>query len=49
MVREARKKSSIGIYHVMLRGLDKRYIFLEDSDKEKNVKGRTNETSPCHY
>lgn len=35
MVREARKKSSTGIYHVMLRGLDKRYIFLEDSDKEK--------------
>ena len=35
MVREARKKSSTSIYHVMLRGLDKHYIFLEDSDKKR--------------
>ncbi len=34
MVRLARKKSSTGIYHVMLRGIDKRNIFLDDEDRE---------------
>ena len=32
MSRNARKKSEIGIYHVMLRGIDKMNIFLCDSD-----------------
>ncbi|WP_366923915.1 transposase [Metallumcola ferriviriculae] len=33
MGREARKRSSTGIYHIMLRGIDKRDIFLDDEDK----------------
>jgi len=33
MPRQARLKSSTGIYHIMLRGIDKRDIFLEDEDK----------------
>ena len=35
MPRLARKKSITGIYHVMLRGIDQRDIFLDDIDKIK--------------
>lgn len=35
MPRLARKKSTTGIYHVMLRGIDKRDIFLDNEDKLK--------------
>lgn len=38
MARQARKRSNTGIYHVMLRGIDKRDIFLDDEDKEKFIK-----------
>ncbi len=37
MARTAREKSETGIYHVMLRGIDKRNIFLKDSDYEKFI------------
>lgn len=33
MARQARKRSTTGIYHVMLRGIDKRNVFLHDNDK----------------
>ncbi len=33
--RNARKKSSTGIYHVILRGINKQIIFEEDEDYEK--------------
>ncbi|SDK11938.1 REP-associated tyrosine transposase [Natronincola ferrireducens] len=33
MARQARQKSSTGIYHIMLRGIDGRNIFLDDEDK----------------
>lgn len=33
MARQARIKSVTGIYHVMLKGLDGRNIFLDDSDR----------------
>ena len=35
MPRAARKKSSTGIYHVMLRGINGQPIFLDDEDNEK--------------
>jgi putative transposase len=35
MPREARKKSSSGIYHVMLRGINRQTIFEDDEDKER--------------
>lgn len=35
MPRSARQKSITGIYHIMLRGIDKRDIFLENEDKMK--------------
>ncbi|MDR7871166.1 MAG: transposase [Tissierellaceae bacterium] len=37
MARYAREKSSTGIYHVMLRGIDKRNIFMDEEDREKFV------------
>lgn len=37
MARQARKRSNTGIYHVMLRGIDKRDIFLDDEDREKFI------------
>jgi len=35
MPRVARKKSSTGIYHIMLRGANRNKIFLDDEDNEK--------------
>ena len=35
MVRTARRKSETGIYHVMLRGIDKRDLFLDEEDYQK--------------
>ena len=35
MPRAARKKSETGVYHVMLRGIDRQVIFLDDEDCEK--------------
>jgi len=35
MARSARAKSKTGIYHIMLRGIDRRDIFLDDGDREK--------------
>jgi REP element-mobilizing transposase RayT len=33
MPREKRAQSKTGIYHTVIRGIDKRYIYEEDSDK----------------
>ena len=35
MARNPREKSKTGIYHVMMRGIDKRNIFLLEADYEK--------------
>lgn len=35
MPRQARKKSSSGIYHIMLRGINKQQIFEDEEDCEK--------------
>ena len=35
MARQSREKSETGIYHVMIRGIDKRNIFLDKEDKIK--------------
>lgn len=35
MPRQVRKRSSTGMYHIMLRGIDKRNIFLDDEDRER--------------
>lgn len=38
MARQAREKSQSGIYHVILKGIDARVIFLEDLDRVKFMK-----------
>ncbi len=38
MPRNAREKSQSGIYHIMLRGIDKRDIFLTKTDYKKFLK-----------
>lgn len=38
MARQARIKSNSGIYHVMIRGINKEKIFLRDADKAKLIK-----------
>lgn len=35
MPRQARRKSSSGIYHVMLRGINKQQIFEDGEDCDK--------------
>ncbi len=37
MARQAREKSSTGIYHIMLRGIDKRNLFFDDEDRTKFI------------
>ncbi|MDF2548906.1 MAG: transposase [Anaerosolibacter sp.] len=37
MARIARVRSKTGIYHIMLRGIDKRNTFLDDEDRMKFI------------
>lgn len=38
MPRQARKHSQSGIYHIMIRGINKQNIFEEDEDRERLIK-----------
>ncbi|XFO69175.1 hypothetical protein SPSIL_054050 [Sporomusa silvacetica DSM 10669] len=44
MPRTARKKSNSGIYHIMLRGINRQIIFEDDEDRVKfiGIIGNTN-------
>jgi len=35
MPRHAREKSCTGIYHIMLRGINRQAIFEDDEDRQK--------------
>jgi putative transposase len=37
LARQARSKSELGIYHVMLRGNERKPIFLDEEDKNRLV------------
>lgn len=37
MPRQARSKSTTGIYHVMLRGNERKPVFLDEEDKRKFI------------
>ena len=39
MPRQAREKSQTGIYHIILRGINKQIIFEDDEDREKFIAG----------
>ena len=38
MPRRSRQHSTTGVYHVMLRGIDRRDIFVDDLDRGKFLK-----------
>jgi len=37
VARVARKKSKNGIYHIMLRGINRQNIFEDDEDRERFI------------
>jgi len=49
MPRHARRLAESGVYHVMLRGVNKDAVFLEDEDRERflHVLGLAKEASGC--
>ena len=42
MPRRSREKSETGIYHIMLRGIDKQQIFMDDKDNNKFIEAVKN-------
>lgn len=48
MARQARQKSSSGIYHIVLRGINRQIIFEDDEDKEKFLETLHYYKSTCH-
>lgn len=46
MPRKSRQHSETGVYHVMLRGIDRRDIFVDDQDRGKFLKVLRAVTSP---
>ena len=49
MPRGVRKKSETGIYHVMLRGINRQNIFEDDEDREKLLQTLNNYKEKCGY
>ncbi len=49
MARTKRQRSKTGIYHVMLRGIDGRKIFLDNEDKEKFIYSMLNSKKKANY
>jgi putative transposase len=47
--RTKRKKSRTGIYHIMLRGINKQTIFEEEEDKRAFLMRLIKYKSKCHY
>jgi len=47
MPRSARKKSSSGIYHIALRGINKQRIFEDDEDSHYFLEKLTQRDSLC--
>lgn len=49
MPRVARKKSTTGIYHIIMRGINRQTIFIELEDKERFVDTLDRYNSICEY
>lgn len=49
MPRQARKKSSSGIYHIMLRGINRQQIFEDAEDQERFLETLENYKDLCGY
>ncbi len=49
MPRQARKKSESGIYHIMLRGINRQQIFEDDEDRQRFLDTLENYKDQCGY
>lgn len=49
MPRQARKLSSTGIYHIMLRGINRQQIFEDNEDRERFIETLFNYKEVCGY
>ena len=49
MPRQARKKSESGIYHIMLRGINKQQIFEDEEDRERFLNILAQYKQQCGY
>ena len=49
MARQARKKSESGVYHIMLRGINKKDIFIDDEDYRRFLKTLYNCKKESHF
>ena len=49
MPRQARKKSGSGIYHIMLRGINRQQIFEDAEDRERFLETIENYKELCGY
>lgn len=49
MPKHARSKSKRGIYHVMLRGINRQAIFLDDEDCEKHLQSLGEYQDKCDF
>src|SRR5690554_1287672 len=49
MPRRARQKSSTGVYHVMLRGINKQIIFHDQEDYKKYIQTIRDYKQLCEY
>lgn len=49
MPRQARKKSSSGIYHIMLRGINRQQIFEDEEDREHFLETLENYKGQCGH
>ena len=49
MPRQARIKSNSGIYHIMLRGINRQQIFEDDEDREHFLETLQNYKEQCGY
>lgn len=49
MSRQKREKSSTGFYHVMVRGINKNDLFLEDDDKKYFLQVLVDKKAQCNF
>lgn len=49
MARQARKKSESGIYHIMLRGINRQQIFEDEEDRQRFLETLQNYKAQCGY
>jgi len=49
LARQARKKSESGIYHIMLRGINRQQIFEDEEDRQRFLETLENYKELCGY